>query len=94
MSHPKRSVRSIFTGYLGWFSGDAVDLNPLPPKDKARNLIGMCLCVSPPKRVRFPYSSELGGGVGEVLKKARDSLNKGNHQWALGKRLFLLRRFC
>ncbi|MFP4004904.1 MAG: alkyl sulfatase dimerization domain-containing protein [Alphaproteobacteria bacterium] len=30
------SVRNIFNGYLGWFSGDAVDLNPLPPKERAR----------------------------------------------------------
>lgn len=87
-------MRSIFTGYLGWFSGDAVDLNPLPPKDKARNLIGMCLCVYPLIEscllsIFFPFSSsELGGGLGEVLKKARDSLNKGNHQWALGKRVY------
>jgi alkyl sulfatase BDS1-like metallo-beta-lactamase superfamily hydrolase len=29
------SVRSIFTGYLGWFSGNATDLHPMAEKDEA-----------------------------------------------------------
>jgi alkyl sulfatase BDS1-like metallo-beta-lactamase superfamily hydrolase len=29
------SARSMFTGNLGWFSGDSVDLQPLPPKEQA-----------------------------------------------------------
>ncbi len=30
------SVRAIFNGYLGWFGGNATDLFPLPPKQKAK----------------------------------------------------------
>ena len=29
------SARSMFTGNLGWFSGDSSDLQPLPPKEQA-----------------------------------------------------------
>lgn len=37
----KHSVRQIYNGYLGWFQGDPVDLDPIPPKDKAERLIAM-----------------------------------------------------
>ncbi|MEE9606965.1 MAG: alkyl sulfatase dimerization domain-containing protein [Myxococcota bacterium] len=30
------SVRSIFTGYLGWFDGDAASLSPANPEERAR----------------------------------------------------------
>lgn len=30
------SVRNIFNGYLGWYSGDAAELNPLSPQERAR----------------------------------------------------------
>ncbi len=30
------SARSMFTGNLGWFSGDSADLQPLPPKEEAK----------------------------------------------------------
>lgn len=33
------SVRSIFDGYLGWFSGDAVDLRPLRIQDEAAKMM-------------------------------------------------------
>ncbi len=32
------SVRAIFDGYLGWFSGNATDLNPLPIRERARRI--------------------------------------------------------
>ncbi len=32
----KHSVRQIYSGYLGWFSGDPVDLDPTPPLESAR----------------------------------------------------------
>ena len=32
------SVKSIFNGYLGWFSGEPSDLDPLSKKDKAKRL--------------------------------------------------------
>ena len=33
------SVRSIYTGYLGWFDGNPTNLNPLPPRERARKSI-------------------------------------------------------
>jgi alkyl sulfatase BDS1-like metallo-beta-lactamase superfamily hydrolase len=33
------SVRAIFNGYLGWFSGNATDLFPLSPGDRARRIV-------------------------------------------------------
>jgi alkyl sulfatase BDS1-like metallo-beta-lactamase superfamily hydrolase len=32
------SVRSIFTGYLGWFDGNPTNLNPLAPKTEAEHM--------------------------------------------------------
>lgn len=37
----KHSVRQIYNGYLGWFQGDPVDLDPIPPKAKAERLIAL-----------------------------------------------------
>jgi alkyl sulfatase BDS1-like metallo-beta-lactamase superfamily hydrolase len=33
------SVRSIYTGYLGWFDGNPTNLNPLPPHERAAKSI-------------------------------------------------------
>ena len=33
------SVRSIYSGYLGWFDGNPTHLNPLPPVDRARRTV-------------------------------------------------------
>ncbi|MGH8436317.1 MAG: alkyl/aryl-sulfatase [Pseudomonas sp.] len=35
----KHSVRQIYQGYLGWFKGDPVDLDPTPPVEQAKRLI-------------------------------------------------------
>ncbi|MDA8484886.1 MBL fold metallo-hydrolase [Pseudomonas resinovorans] len=35
----KHSVRQIYQGYLGWFQGDPVDLDPVPPVEKAKRLV-------------------------------------------------------
>ncbi len=32
------SVRSVFSGYLGWFGGDGAELEPLSPKERASRL--------------------------------------------------------
>ncbi len=37
----KHSVRQIYNGYLGWFQGDPVDLDPTPPKEKAQRLVAL-----------------------------------------------------
>ena len=33
------SVRSIFSGYLGWFNGDAASLNAVAPRERARRTV-------------------------------------------------------
>jgi alkyl sulfatase BDS1-like metallo-beta-lactamase superfamily hydrolase len=35
------SVRSIYTGYLGWFDGNPTNLNPLPHRERAAHLVGL-----------------------------------------------------
>lgn len=35
------SVRAIFSGYLGWFDGDAVGLEPLSPKERAARVAAL-----------------------------------------------------
>jgi alkyl sulfatase BDS1-like metallo-beta-lactamase superfamily hydrolase len=35
------SVREIYVGYLGWFQGDPVALDPIPPAESARRYIAL-----------------------------------------------------
>lgn len=35
------SVRSIFTGYLGWFDGNPTTLQPLAPTEEANNMVAL-----------------------------------------------------
>jgi alkyl sulfatase BDS1-like metallo-beta-lactamase superfamily hydrolase len=35
------SARNIFNGYLGWFSGDSADLNPLSPEERAGRMAAL-----------------------------------------------------
>ncbi len=35
------SVRNIFTGYLGWFGGDAAHLSPAPPQERAQAIVDL-----------------------------------------------------
>jgi alkyl sulfatase BDS1-like metallo-beta-lactamase superfamily hydrolase len=35
------SVRAIFTGYLGWFDGNAAHLSPLPPAQRAERMAAL-----------------------------------------------------
>ena len=37
----KHSVRQIYTGYLGWFDGDPVSLDPTPPLESAERYIAL-----------------------------------------------------
>ena len=37
----KQSVRSVYTGYVGWFQGDAVELDPLPWRERAARYVRM-----------------------------------------------------
>ena len=37
----KQAVRQIYAGYLGWYEGDPVALDPLPPVEKAGRLIDL-----------------------------------------------------
>lgn len=35
------AVRSIFSGHLGWFDGDAATLSPVSPQERARGLVSL-----------------------------------------------------
>ena len=35
------SVRAVFDGYLGWFGGNATDLFPLPPNERAKRFVNL-----------------------------------------------------
>ncbi|KAL3903007.1 MAG: hypothetical protein SGARI_005570, partial [Bacillariaceae sp.] len=35
------SAKAVFDAYLGWYSGDECDLNPLPPMEKSQRLIDL-----------------------------------------------------
>lgn len=37
----KQAVRQIYVGYLGWFEGDPVDLDPIPKAEQARRLVAL-----------------------------------------------------
>ena len=37
----KHSVRSVYTGYVGWFQGDAVELDPVPWRERATRYVRM-----------------------------------------------------
>jgi alkyl sulfatase BDS1-like metallo-beta-lactamase superfamily hydrolase len=37
----KQAVRQIYVGYLGWYEGDPVALNPIPAKEKSNRLINL-----------------------------------------------------
>lgn len=50
------SVRSIYTGYLGWFDGNPTHLNPLPPRQRARRAID-----------QMGGREAVAGAVGEAL---------------------------
>ena len=38
---PHWSAKAIFSGYLGWFSGDASELSTLPTKERAVRLLAL-----------------------------------------------------
>jgi len=35
------SVRSVYTGYLGWFDGDSIDLFPMPQTERGAKLVAL-----------------------------------------------------
>ena len=60
------SVRSIFNGYLGWFDGDPVYLNPLPKQKRGRRMAELV-------NQEFPASTS---GVERLILEARKTLGK------------------
>jgi alkyl sulfatase BDS1-like metallo-beta-lactamase superfamily hydrolase len=37
----RQSIREIYSGYLGWFTADPVDLNPVPPDEAAAGYVDL-----------------------------------------------------
>ncbi|XP_076802974.1 linear primary-alkylsulfatase-like [Clavelina lepadiformis] len=64
------SVRAMFSGELGWFDGDPVNLNPLSSEDRAKKLAEFA-------SFNFPAQSS---GTERLLIKARDSLEKSSKE--------------
>lgn len=61
------SVRNIFNGYLGWFGGDATELSPLAPAERAAALVeamggfdqGVALLENAVAAGRYQWAAEL-----------------------------------
>jgi alkyl sulfatase BDS1-like metallo-beta-lactamase superfamily hydrolase len=77
------SVRSIFSGYLGWFDGDAATLSPAGPAERARGYAelagGPRPLVDAARRAleeeRFAWAAELAGHAARsdsVAEEARE----------------------
>jgi uncharacterized sulfatase len=56
--HPQWAVRAIFTGYLGWFDGNATSLFPLSPREEA---VRMATLAGGPQRLTEALRTALGG---------------------------------
>ena len=76
------TVRAVYHGYLGWFSGRAAELHPLPQHEEARRLVrlaggrwvltwGTCL-----DHIHHACRSN-------VVSAARAAVAEGEHQWGL-----------
>ena len=55
----KQAVRQIYVGYLGWFEGDPVGLNPVSEREKARRLVEL---IGGRNRVLELAAKSLAGG--------------------------------
>ncbi len=72
------SVRSIFTGYLGWFDGDAAHLSPAGPDERAEGMAALAGGLEPlleaaeqaQQAGRSAWAAELAG---HALRLAPDS---------------------
>jgi len=89
------SVRSIFTGYLGWFDGDAATLSPAPPEERSRGYIelagGAGNVLAAARRAidtgRYAWAAELTTHVLRVQPEASEAKAlKAQALRALGQR--------
>src|SRR5204863_4212522 len=69
-------VRAVFDGYLGWFGGDAADLSPLSPKERA---VRMAALAGGTEKLRDAAARALRNG------DAQWALELANHLTALGE---------
>lgn len=75
------SVRSIFSGYLGWFDGDAATLSPAPPDERARDMAeiagGVDGLVASARTAleasRFAWAAELAGHALRLEPEGREA---------------------
>jgi alkyl sulfatase BDS1-like metallo-beta-lactamase superfamily hydrolase len=79
------SVRSVVTGYMGWFDGDAADLSRDAPDVRAREIVALAGGAQPAlaqaqkafDEGRWKWTAELASQVGRAdpaLKKEADAL--------------------
>lgn len=81
------SAKSIFHGYMGWFSGDECDLYKLTPTEYAYRLLDLAAGSSPDGG----ENKDNDDGARVVLDKAQEAYNRGDYQWALELTSALLR---
>ncbi len=69
--HPAWGVRSIFSGYLGWFDGNATNLFPLSPAGEARRIAQL---VGGPDALRQAARQALAAGDAQWAAQLADHL--------------------
>lgn len=74
------SVRAIFDGYLGWFSGDATDLAPLPPAERAALLAQLAERDTPLKQALGDAIAAQQWSWALQLARALNDLNQQDQQ--------------
>ena len=76
----QQSVRETYTGYLGWFTADPVNLQPIPPKQQARRYI----------QAMGGRNAVLVNGMAAIDEGDRTN-NKTEYQWAAELAALLVR---
>ena len=89
------SVRSVFNGYIGWFSGKPADLHPLPLKEEAQEMLtllgGRAKLENDIRNVVEDGKYQLGLKLTDILANSGDG-NDGAE--SLGSEMMELRSRC
>lgn len=65
------SVRNIFNGYLGWFDGNATNLSPLTPRERAERVVRLS---GGPQKLLEAARAALAGGDAQWAAELADML--------------------
>ncbi|MBU3812664.1 MAG: alkyl/aryl-sulfatase [Candidatus Niameybacter stercoravium] len=78
------SVRSIYSGYVGWFDGNPTNLNKLPPKEYAEKMISL---IGDTEKVITEIKSSLANQEAQWAIELCDLLISANKEIKIGKQL-------